>query len=118
MKNNKVVTEKTDSLFNKKTLLYLFIALIFTGFIYRNSLHAEFLSYDDKENVVNNIIIQDLSIKNITGFFSTVNLYMYTPLTTLSYALDYKIDELNPYYFKLTNLLLHLINVILISIVS
>ena len=118
MKKKNITIKNTDTLFNKKTLLYLFIVLIFTGFLFRNSLHAEFLSYDDTENVVNNINIQELSMKNITGYFSTVNLYMYTPLTSISYAIDYQIDGLNPFYFKLTNLILHLINVILIYILS
>jgi protein O-mannosyl-transferase len=117
--NKKIITiKKTDTLFNRKTLLYLFIALLFTGFLFRNSLHAEFLSYDDTENVVNNLSIQNLSINSIGSYFSSVNLYMYTPITTISYAIDYQIDGLNPFYFKLTNLLLHLINIILVYILS
>lgn len=118
MKKNKVPLTKSETLFNKRTLLYLLLTLVFTGFIYRNSLNAEFLSYDDTENVVNNIGIQELSVKKISQYFSTVNLYMYTPITSLSYAIDYQIDKLNPYYFKLSNLLLHLINIVLVYILA
>ena len=118
MKNKKDQIKKHDNIFNKKTLFFLLLILIFSGIIYKSSINAEFLSYDDNDNVVNNVSIQQLSVKNIATIFSSVHLYMYTPVTNLSYAIDYKINGFDAFYFKLTNLLLHLTNVLLIYILS
>lgn len=104
--------------FNYRVLLIICGIVLFTGLLYRNSLKGEFLSYDDTENVVNNPVIQQLSLETLPRFFLTSNLYMYTPVTFISYAFDYKMNGLNPFYFKLTNLLLHLINIILVYLFS
>lgn len=113
-KNNN--TRKTG--FKDPALLLVCFIVIATGLIYIPSLNGEFLSYDDTENVVNNPIIQQLSFVTLPRFFSKSNLYMYTPVTFISYAIDYKLYGLNPFYFKLTNLLLHLFNIILVYLVS
>ncbi len=104
--------------FNYTVLLIVCSIVLFTGLLYRSSLKGEFLSYDDTENIVNNPIIQQLSLGTLPRFFSTSILYMYTPITFISYAFDYKMNGLNPFYFKLTNLFLHLVNIILVYLFS
>jgi len=94
----------------------LCLILLLTGFIYRSSLNGEFLSYDDTDNVVNNPVVRNLSLSSIPQFFQTGKLYMYTPLTFLSYAVDLKIWGMDPFGFRLSNLLLHLLNAILVFI--
>jgi tetratricopeptide (TPR) repeat protein len=96
----------------------IIIILLMTGLIYRSSLKGEFLSYDDTENVVNNPLIRNLTLNTIPQFFHSEKLYMYTPLTFLSYALDYKIGGMDPYWFRFTNLLLNLLNIILTFILA
>jgi len=118
MKKINLFADMKEANFSKKTLFFLFVLIIFSALIYSRSLHADFLNYDDTDNVVNNVSIHNLSVKNITGYFSTVNLYMYTPITDISYAIDYKLHGLDPFYFKLTNLLIHLLNIVLIYILS
>ncbi len=109
---------------NEKSLLSKYIwgiigcILLLTSFLYGNSLFGDFLDYDDLQNVVNNIQIRHLNFENIKYFFTTSNLFMYSPLTFISYAIDFKIDGLQPFYFKLTNLILHLINLILVYVFS
>lgn len=112
----------------KKTVIelnnqkFIFVGLCFilllTGIIYRTSLKGEFLAYDDTENVVNNPLIRNLSLTTLPQFFKTEKLYMYTPVTFLSYAVDYKIEGMDPYWFRLTNLMLHLLNVLLVYILA
>ncbi|MCX6252583.1 MAG: tetratricopeptide repeat protein [Bacteroidetes bacterium] len=105
----------------KPSLRYFFILIgiiLVTGLVYRESLKGAFLSYDDIENVVNNPLIQHLALSNIPKFFSVSTLYMFTPLTFLSYAVNYGINGLDPYWFRLTNLLLHMVNVTLVFFLS
>jgi protein O-mannosyl-transferase len=114
MNQNKI----REGIFNKSTILLVSCIVLTTGLLYYNSLQGEFLSYDDTDNVVNNPVIRQLSLSTLRQIFSTGILYMYTPVTFLSYAIDYKVFGLNPYFFKLTSLLIHLLNIILVYIVS
>ena len=48
-------------------------------------------------------------------YFMPVSLN-YHPLTMLSLAIDYTFDKLNPYYYHLNNVLIHILNVILVFV--
>lgn len=79
--------------------------------IYGASLRGEFV-YDDKEVIEHNDFIKDL--KNIPyllspDYFSLAGELSYRPLVTLSYFLDFSLWGLNPFGFRLTNLLVHLL---------
>jgi tetratricopeptide (TPR) repeat protein len=100
------VKKKTD----RSALVMLAGILIFTCLLYLPSLRGEFLNYDDTENVVNNVLIHHISLDMLRQCFSRAILYMYTPLTYISYAFDYHVLGPDPFIFKLTNLLLHLLN--------
>ena len=111
--------KKTITPNNQKTILVgLFFILLLTGIIYRTSLKGSFLLYDDKENVVNNPMVRNLSLATLPQFFYAEKLYMFTPLTFLSYAIDYKIGGMDPYWFRFSNLLLHLLNIILVYMLA
>ncbi|MEI6684163.1 MAG: tetratricopeptide repeat protein [Bacteroidota bacterium] len=88
--------------------------LLLTFLIYLPSLHGQFLDYDDTGNVLNNALIRQFSPGNLWMLLSMANLYMYTPLTFISYAFDYALYGPDPFYFKLTNLFLHLLNAVLL----
>ena len=92
--------------------------LVFTCLLYLESLHGKFLSYDDTENVVDNVMARQLSPDHLWHLFSGATLFMYTPLTFISYAFDFQFSGPDPYFFKLTNLLLHLINVTLLYLIA
>ena len=110
---------KTVKFWNQKIIFAgIIIILLLTGIIYKSSLNGEFLSYDDTENVVNNPLIRNLNLNTLPQFFHSEKLYMFTPLTFLSYALDYKIWGLDPYWFRFTNLLLDLLNIVLTFILA
>lgn len=99
---------------NRIYILVLAGIIIITGLLYGTSLRGDFLSYDDTDNIVNDVLIRNLSLESLPAFFKTTNLYMYSPITFISYAMDYKFAEMNAFYFRLTNLLLHLVNVLLV----
>lgn len=83
---------------------------------YSPSLRAGFI-YDDPFFITYNSYIKDLG--NFWSFFteyrssSPLGHDLYRPLRTASYAVEYKIWELNPFGYHLGNILLHSANVIL-----
>lgn len=98
----------------KRWLVFLAGIILTTILVYGPSLKGTFLSYDDHDNVVNNPLVKQLSAKTFPDFFRTSKLYMYSPLTFISYAVDFKFFGMNPFWFRLVNLLLHLANILLV----
>jgi tetratricopeptide (TPR) repeat protein len=103
---------------NKKNVftpyLYLIAVLIMAIAVFLPSLQNGFTAWDDPDNVVGNTYIREFSLANIYAWFTQPLLAMYTPFVYLSYAIDYKIGELNPFIYHLHNLLLHLVNIALV----
>jgi Flp pilus assembly protein TadD len=90
--------------------------MLLTGVIYYKSVSFGFINWDDDRNVYENQDIRSLSASNIIKIFSSSNLKMYQPLTTLSYAVEYKFKGADAHVFHFTNLLLHLLNTMLVFI--
>ncbi len=86
----------------------LFAILLFSAGIYLGSLPRDFTNWDDPEYIVNNPLIRSFDPSNLNKIISEPYFANYAPLTLLSYALDYKLWELNPLGYHLHNLLLHL----------
>ena len=100
---------------NRGTLLAGIVVL--TLVVYARTLGNGFIDFDDPENVIDNFSIRDLTLANIGHYFSTPLQFMYTPLVTLSYAVDYQLWGLDPAGYHATNLALHLVNVVLVELV-
>lgn len=79
--------------------------------------NADFLEWDDRDYITKNPSIQSLSLYNIKLFFSKSYLGNYHPLTMVSYSFDYLIGKGNPFYFHITNILLHIFNTYVIYII-
>ncbi len=102
-------------LLNKKILAALLALLILTVIVYQPVFKSSFLkAWDDNLQVINNPDITALTWENFKIIFSSFYIGMYQPLTTISYALDYHFFGLNSAIFHGTNLLLHLLNIILV----
>lgn len=95
-------------------LLIIGAILLLTVLIYSNSINNGFIGFDDPECVIDNILIRQITCANIVQYFTIVLQFMYAPLVLISYAIDYQIGQLNPAFYHFTNLLLHLLNVVLI----
>ncbi|MEM7367998.1 MAG: tetratricopeptide repeat protein [Bacteroidota bacterium] len=79
------------------------------------SLFNGWVNWDDDHYVLNNPLVQSLSIGQIGEMFSTLQVQgNYHPLTLLSLAIDYQIAGTDPFMFHATNLLLHLLNTALV----
>ena len=88
--------------------------ILLTILIYSNSIGNGYIDFDDPENVVDNISIRELNLRNITHYFTTSLQFMYTPLVYVSYAIDYQIGKASPWIYHTTNLFLHICNILLV----
>jgi protein O-mannosyl-transferase len=89
--------------------------LIITAIVFANSLQNDFIiNWDDQEYVINNPLIKHLNWEHLKEIFYSFQMGNYHPLTMLSYAIEYKLFGLNPFYFHLTNYIFHLLNVALV----
>ncbi len=93
-------------------LLSILILLTFLSFL--PVLHADFIWYDDDVMLFNNPIFKGINFESLKQVFSFQNIVHYHPFVYLSYAIESSVFSLNPFYFHLTNLILHCINVILV----
>jgi tetratricopeptide (TPR) repeat protein len=91
--------------------------LVLTVAAYAATIGNQFIAFDDPENILDNYSIRELSWVNLRHFFTTPLEFMYTPLVSLSYAVDYQLGGLDPTVYHTTNLLLHLANVALVYFV-
>ncbi len=113
-KNN---TQTGNRFTRHQSAIYITVIIIWTFIIYSNSLIGEFV-FDDESLVQNNSSITTLS--NIPKFFSgeegfhkVIGRY-YRPIVSTSYTIDYWLWGLKPIGFKITNILIHIINCILL----
>lgn len=99
---------------NKWVWLALILTITFVSFY--PSLKCQFTNWDDNVYIEENNLIKSLSLKNIKNIFSPSNPVSlnYHPLTILSLAIDYHYSKLDAVLYHKTNLLLHLMNVLLV----
>ncbi len=92
----------------------LFLIIVTACMVFFPSLQYQFTNWDDDIHVTNNPAIHRLSFGSIARLFHPTSKYMYHPLTMVSYSLDWKIGESSPWTFHATNILLHLVNIVLV----
>lgn len=95
-----------DKLYEKSGLLFIIgVVLVFVCYI--SFIPAPFY-FDDFYNIVYN--------KSLKGFYSALKCTTggFRPLAYLSFYLDRRFFGLNPFYFRLENVILHLVNFILV----
>jgi len=95
--------------------MYLAGILLLTILIYSNSLKNDFIyQLDDDVYITNCNDIKAFSSANFDAIFSTAYAGLYLPLTMLTYMIEYHFFGLDPAAYHTTNLLLHLINIMLV----
>ena len=103
------------------------LAVLITFFAYKPSLNNTFTNWDDPTYVLENKEVKNLSPESIKYLFSNASALNYHPLTMISLSLDYYFTMKGKKYvssasepdgtiFHRTNLILHLLNVILVFI--
>ncbi|MCX7944935.1 MAG: tetratricopeptide repeat protein [Deltaproteobacteria bacterium] len=98
---------------NKNKVIYLIAIPIIMGFIvYANSLNAPF-QYDDHDT-----IMQNKDIRVISDIKSIFTHSLFRPILFFTFALNYHISGINPFSYHLFNIILHLINILLVFLIS
>ena len=106
----------TVSFSKSGALLLLPVVAILAFLIYEPGLHGYFL-FDDYTNIVNNaqIRLNTLSFSSLTdAALSSEAGPLGRPISMASFAVDAYFHGVDPYYFKLTNLCIHIVNGLLI----
>jgi protein O-mannosyl-transferase len=109
---NKAAYKKND--FEKKPSFKiegatLAIILIITLFLFSPTFKYDFVNWDDDVNLTNNSNIIHPGEHSIHNIFTQTIIGGYTPLTTLSFAAEYKLEGLEPGIYHIDNVILHLI---------
>ena len=112
----KVSTAKESFNIEKYKNHILIVILLITIAAYANCFKNNFTDWDDKDTIVNNKEIKDLSVNSIKHFFSEGNVGMYQPFTDIVFSVEYYFAGLNATVFHTTSFLLHLLNVVLVFI--
>ncbi len=94
--------------------LILFVTIL----AYFPSFNNDFVNWDDDWYVIENEQIRSLDFGNIIDIYSSFFHGQYSLVTTTLLALNYKIDELNPLPFHITAVLIHLINIIIVFLLT
>ncbi|MDY6861391.1 MAG: tetratricopeptide repeat protein, partial [Thermodesulfobacteriota bacterium] len=94
------------------SILFILITWVFFSFI--TSLSNGFLNWDDYLHLVDRKFIHELSWENIKSMFTHYSDTYYIPLVYLSFALEYGMVGLTPFFYHYTNLTLHILNTLLV----
>lgn len=99
----------------KKTIVALCLVALTTFFVFLPNINNDFLKcWDDHIYVVDNVLIQDLTLSNLQSIFSTYTLGNYHPLTLLLYAVEYSCFQMEPSGYHVVSIVLHVINCLLV----
>lgn len=102
-------------IFKQEWLLVAFILLI-TFLVFSPVLKYDFVNWDDDVNVTINPNVRELNAASVKEIFSHTVIGGYTPLTTLSFAVENRFFGMKPGVFHLNNLLLHLLCTMLVFV--
>lgn len=95
--------------------LAVWIAIAATFAVFLPVLNADFVHWDDPAYIINNPYLPDLSLERVIEIFKVREFEgNYHPLSIISHAIDHSIGGLDPFYFHLHSLILHLLNVALV----
>jgi len=115
-KEQKKITQIPNS---KKAVItnsnYLALAsiLILAIFVLKSITKNGFF-WDDYDYILQNTQITQFKFSDISSFFSSFYVGNYHPLTTLTWALEFKFFGENPSGYHVVNIFLHLINTVLV----
>jgi protein O-mannosyl-transferase len=99
-----------------KYLHYLILSgiIILTLIIYSGTFKNGFTNFDDDVHVVINKDIKSLNADNLLKMFSSTYVGSYQPIPNVTYALIYNFFGLSSKMYHATNLIFHLLNIILV----
>ena len=101
-----------------KPIFLIGLLILVCVVVYFNTLSNDFV-FDDRATIVENKHLPDFK-GSLPAFFSSAYFEIaeaeasYRPVATLSYYVFYAIGEMNPFWYHLGSLILHILNVLLV----
>ena len=104
----------------KSLVLSIYFALAVSALlVFWQVRNFDFVNYDDDDYVsANPHVLNGLSAGAVVWAFTTNHAGNWHPLTWLSFMLDRQLFGPNPAGFHITNLILHIANILLLSILT
>ncbi|MEI6347436.1 MAG: glycosyltransferase family 39 protein [Bacteroidota bacterium] len=113
---NKSVLSVSKNLQNQWVWLSIGVILLTTFALYFKTLKFDFLIWDDNIYIHENERIRNLNWENIKLMFSEFYFGNYHPLSTLTYAIEYKLVGESAYLYHINNIIFHLFNTLLVFV--
>jgi tetratricopeptide (TPR) repeat protein len=82
------------------------------------TLGADFVTWDDDANFLNNPHFRGLGWRNLRWMFTTLHMNNYQPLSWLSSGLEYSLWGMRPFGYHATSLALHMLNAALFYLLA
>ena len=117
MKPDSGIQTKVASTFPDRHLgpLICLVIIVITVMVFWQVSSHDFVNIDDSVYVSDNAEVKSgLTADNVAWAFTTTRANFWHPLTWLSYMLDTELFGVNPGGYHFTNLLLHILNILLI----
>jgi tetratricopeptide (TPR) repeat protein len=100
-----------------RTWLLALLLGVVTTLVFSPTLGNDF-NYDDVVNIEANLNYRGLGVVNLKWMFTTFEAGHYQPLAWVTLGLDYVLWGMRPFGYHLTNLLLHIANVLLVYLIA
>ena len=83
--------------------------------VFGNGIQGEYLmTWDDNQQIVENEDVKTLTFSSIKNYFTKYYVGSYQPLASFSFGIEYAIFGKNAKVHHVTNLILHLLNIVLV----
>ena len=88
--------------------------VVFTGACFAPVLQNQFVNWDDRVNLLENLFYRGLDWEHLRWAFTTFHNSLYRPLTWITLGADYLLWGMQPSGYHLTSLLLHCVATVLV----
>ncbi len=109
-KQNQDTPKPSKSLLERFHWLAVLLVVGLSYFVFAGVVDNDFIDYQDHEYIIDNDLLREVSF----DIFGSPVANRYQPLSILSLAFDYQSANLAPATYHRTNLILHLLNVVLV----
>lgn len=113
-KKHRIDTSQSKKTKKNKIILSLAGIVVLTLIVFFRTSDYGILNWDDNRYLYDNEVLQELSSENVKTIFSSFYFGNYHPLTTITYAVEHSLFGFNPKPYHVTNIIFHLLNVILV----
>lgn len=109
--NSTILTDRV-----KRLLLVLIPLAVLAAFW--PTLRADFVTWDDDANFLNNPHFRSLDWQNLRWMFTTLHMSNYQPLSWLTSCLEYSLWGMHPFGYHATSLAFHMLNAVLFYLLA